>query len=72
MNQTVTQEDIPTLEKIPHAAKRMGISPCQLYREAKAGRIKIIKVGARASAVSTGAVNQWIFDRIQAAEQGGK
>lgn len=61
---------LAALEKIPHAARRMGISTCQLYREAKAGRLTIIKVGARASAVSSQEVDQWIADRITAAKGG--
>jgi excisionase family DNA binding protein len=58
------------LEKIPHAASRMGISTCHLYREAKAGRLTIIKVGVRASAVSSQEVDQWIAGRIAAAKGG--
>lgn len=63
---------VAALEKIPHAARRMGISTCQLYREAKAGRISIIKVGVRASAVSSSAVDAWIASKIAAAQGGEK
>lgn len=63
---------VAALEKIPHAARRMSISTCQLYREAKAGRLKIIKVGARASAVSSLDVDKWIAEKIEAAEGGDK
>jgi predicted DNA-binding transcriptional regulator AlpA len=59
---------VAALEKIPHAAHRMGISTCQLYREAKAGRLCIIKVGSRASAVSSTAVDGWIQSKIDAAQ----
>lgn len=61
---------VAALEKIPHAARRMSISTCQLYREAKLGRLKIIKVGARASAVSSLEVDNWIAERIAAAKGG--
>jgi len=61
---------VAALEKIPHAARRMGLSVCGVYREAKAGRLTIIKVGARASAVSAQQVDQWIADRIAAAKGG--
>jgi hypothetical protein len=57
---------VAALEKIPHAARRMGLSVCGLYREAKAGRITIVKVGVRASAVSTLQVDKWIIDKIEA------
>jgi predicted DNA-binding transcriptional regulator AlpA len=61
---------VAALEKIPHAARRMGLSVCGLYREAKAGRLTIVKVGARASAVSSQDVDKWIADRIAAAKGG--
>jgi predicted DNA-binding transcriptional regulator AlpA len=63
---------VAALEKIPHAARRMGISTCQLYREAKAGRLCIVKVGSRASAVSSAEVTAWIQARIaESAKKGG-
>lgn len=63
---------VAALEKIPHAAHRMGISTCGLYREAKAGRITIVKVGVRASAVSQVEVDSWISARIaEATKKGG-
>ncbi|WP_028995192.1 helix-turn-helix transcriptional regulator [Azonexus hydrophilus] len=65
-----TAATVVALEKIPHAARRMSISTCQLYREAKAGRLKIIKVGVRASAVNSIDVDRWIADRIAAAKGG--
>lgn len=30
---------VAALEKVPHAAKRMGLSTCSAYREIKAGRL---------------------------------
>lgn len=63
---------VAALEKIPHAARRMGISTCSLYREAKAGRLTIVKVGTRASAVSSAQVDKWISDRIADAEKGAQ
>lgn len=68
----LSPERVAALEKVPHAAKRMGISTCQLYREAKAGRITIVKVGVRASAVSQTEVDTWIRARIsEATKKGG-
>jgi len=67
---TPLQSDAPSLEKIPDAAKRMALSVCGLYREVKAGRLNIIKIGVRASAVSSQEVNRWIADRIAAAKRG--
>ncbi len=61
---------VPSLEKIPHAAHRMGCSISQTYREIKAGRLgPIIKIGIRASALSTAAVDSWIAAKIAAAPQ---
>lgn len=55
----------PKLERIPAAAVRMGISTSQAYREIKNGRLSpLVKLGERASAVPSGAVDQWIADRI--------
>lgn len=68
----LSPERVAALEKVPHAAKRMGISTCQLYREAKAGRITIVKVGVRASACNTAEVDSWIQARIsEATKKGG-
>lgn len=66
------QNNSPTIEKVPSAAKRMCVSVTQVYREAKAGRLTIIKIGPRSSAVSTAEVDKWILDRIQAATKGGE
>jgi predicted DNA-binding transcriptional regulator AlpA len=57
---------VAALEKIPHAAKRMGISTCQTYREIKAG--PLVKVGERASALPSVAVDAWIQAKIDAAQ----
>lgn len=57
------------LEKIHAAAARMAISIPQVYREAKAGRLTIIKLGPRASALESGQVDAWITSRIAAAQQ---
>jgi predicted DNA-binding transcriptional regulator AlpA len=63
------------LEKIPHAAKRMGVSTATLYRELKSGRLvgPLVKVGERASAIPSASVLAWIADRIAEAtkNQGG-
>lgn len=60
---------VAALEKIPHAAKRMGISTCQAYREIKAGRLgPLVKLGERASALPAAAVDAWIQSKIDAAQ----
>lgn len=65
-------ERVAALEKVPHAAKRMGISTCQAYREIKAGRLLLVKVGERASAVPSIAVDAWIQSKIDAAQGAAK
>lgn len=57
---------VAALEKIPHAAKRMGVSTATLYRELKSGRLAgpLVKVGERASALPVASVDIWIADRI--------
>lgn len=79
------KQDLPSagrlaaLERIPAAAKRMGISVSQAYREIKTGRlVPLVKLGERASALSGESVDRWIADRIaestpqQAAKGGGR
>ena len=64
---------VAALEKVPHAAKRMAISTCQAYREIQAGRLgPLIKLGERASALPSTAVDAWIQSKILAAQKGGK
>lgn len=64
---------VAALEKVPHAARRMGISTCSAYREIAAGRLgPLVKVGARASALPVAAVDAWIAAKIAAAQGGGK
>ena len=58
------------LEKIPHAARRMGISVSQFYRVAKRDGLRIIKVTIRGSAVPASDVDRWISSRL--AESGVK
>ncbi|MBL8428029.1 MAG: hypothetical protein JNM16_11215 [Dechloromonas sp.] len=59
---------VSALEKVPHAAKRMGISTCQAYREIKSGRLgPLVKLGERASALPSTAVDSWIQSKIDAA-----
>lgn len=55
---------VAALEKIPAAARRMGVSISQAYREIKAGRLRLVKLGARASAVPVQDVDSWIEARI--------
>lgn len=67
------------LEKIPAAARRMGVSPATVYRELKSGRHHgpLVKLGERASAVPMESTDAWIAARIaeatprQAAKSGG-
>ena len=64
---------VAALEKVPHAARRMGISTCQAYREIKAGRLgPLVTIGERASALPAAAVDAWIQSKIDAAQGGGK
>lgn len=68
---------VAALEKIPAAARRMGVSPATVYRELKSGRLgPLVKLGERASAVPAESVDRWIADRIaestpQQATKGG-
>lgn len=57
---------VSALEKIPAAARRMGISISQFYRELKAGRHPgpLVKLGERASAVPMESTDAWIAARI--------
>jgi len=59
---------VAAFEKVPHAARRMGISTCTAYREIKAGRLgPLVKLGERASALPSAAVDAWIQAKIDAA-----
>ncbi len=64
---------VAALEKIPGAAKRMGLSISQFYRVAKRDGLTIVKVGERASAAISAEVDGWIQARIAGATkyQGG-
>jgi len=63
---------VAALEKIPTAARRMGVSISQAYREIKAGRIgPLVKLGERASAVPAESVDAWIAARIAEAKREG-
>lgn len=61
------------LERVPQAASRMGVSPSQVYREIKAGRLgPLVKLGPRASALPAESVDSWISARIaEATKEGG-
>lgn len=59
---------VAALEKIPSAAKRMGLSVASFYRVAKRDGLQIVKVGERASAAITAEVDAWINARISAAK----
>jgi len=71
--ETPSPARVAALEKVPHAARRMGISTCQAYREIKAGRLgPLVKLGERASALPSAAVDAWIQSKIDAAQGSGK
>lgn len=66
---------VERLEKIPVAARRMGLSVSSAYRELKTGRLSpLVKLGPRASAVPASAVDAWIAARVRDAlkEQGAR
>lgn len=56
------------LEKIPVAARRMGLSVSGFYRVAKRDGLQVVKVGERASAAITAEVDAWINARISASK----
>lgn len=65
MNQTISPSRLAALEKIPTAARRMGVSVTTVYREVAAGRLgPIVKLGERASALPQESVDSWIAARI--------
>jgi predicted DNA-binding transcriptional regulator AlpA len=61
----------PAIERIPTAARRMGVSISQTYREIKAGRLgPLVKLGERASGLPSAAVDAWIMSKITDAQGG--
>lgn len=62
----------PAIEKVPAAAHRMGVSVSQVYREVRAGRLQLVKLGERASGLAVSAVDAWIQAKIDAAQGGAK
>lgn len=58
----------PAIEKVPAAARRMGVSVSQVYREVRAGRLQLVKLGERASGLAVAAVDGWIQAKIDAAQ----
>lgn len=59
------KSSLPALEKVPSAAARMACSINKVYREVKAGRLgPLVKLGARASALPSTSVDNWILSRI--------
>lgn len=72
-NETQGEAPAPAIERIPSAARRMGVSVSQVYREVKAGRLgPLVKLGPRASGLPASAVTGWICSKIKAAEGGEK
>ena len=55
---------VTALEKVPVAARRMGVSISQFYRIAKRDGLRIIKVSERGSAVPQNDIDGWIQSRI--------
>ncbi len=62
----------PAIEKVPAAARRMAVSVSQVYREIRAGRLELIKLGERASGLDVAAVDAWIQSKIDAAKGAAK
>jgi len=59
----------PAIERIPAAAKRMGVSISHVYRAVKAGELgPLVKLGNKASGLPAYSVDQWILSKIAAAE----
>lgn len=67
-----SQTSVSSLEKIPSAARRMGVSVSQFYRIAKRDGLRIIKITERASAVPEIDVTNWINERINRHASAGK
>lgn len=66
------EADRPAIERVPTAARRMGISVSQAYREVKAGRLgPLVKLGERASGLPAAAVDAWIQSKIDLATKKG-
>lgn len=57
----------PAIEKVQAASRRMGVSVSQVYREVRAGRLQLVKLGERASGLDVAAVDAWIQSKIDAA-----
>jgi len=69
---TPSSASVAALEKIPVAARRMGLSVSQFYRIAKRDGLRIIKITERASAVPEIDVTNWINERISRHTATGK
>ena len=50
----------------------MAVSVSQVYREIRAGRLELIKLGERASGLDVAAVDAWIQSKIDAANGAAK
>lgn len=72
-NEATREAASPAIERIPCAARRMGVSVSQVYREVKSGRLgPLVKLGPRASGLPASAVDGWIYSKIAAAQGGEK
>lgn len=70
-NQLADAAGRPAIEKVPTAARRMAVSVSQVYREVRAGRLKLIKMGERASGLDSAEVDAWIRLKITTAAARG-
>lgn len=62
-------QDVPILERLPAVRARTGLSRSEIYRRAALGAFPApIKLGQRASAWTSTSIDQWIRDRIAAAD----
>ena len=71
-SETSSPASVAALEKIPVAARRMGVSVSQFYRIAKRDGLRIIKITERASAIPETDVTNWINERISRHATAGK
>ena len=70
-SKTQGETPAPAIERVPSAARRMGVSVSQVYREVKSGRLgPLVKLGPRASGLPASAVDGWIYSKIAAAKGG--
>lgn len=62
----------PGFESVAQAVKRMAVSSAKFYREVKAGRLVLVKIGARAVAVQSSEVDAWLDAQLKDLGLGGQ